>query len=69
MKNFDDILAMSEQQIAGELEKARHEYMAVKMGVIAGQEKDSSKKVKLRQHIARLNTARRQKQLGISLAK
>jgi len=68
MKNFTQISALSETEIQREIEKAERDLFEVKMALAAGSEGDTSKKRKLKKYIARLKTARRQKEIGISFA-
>ncbi len=67
MASYQDLLAKSEAELAQEIEKAEHERLGLKMGLVADQEKDSSKMKKVKKRIAQLKTARRDKQLGISV--
>lgn len=66
MKTFDEILALTVEQIVQEIKKAEHELVGIRMHIAAGQEKDSSKQGKTRRYIATLRTAKRQKELALS---
>lgn len=66
MKTFDEISALSLEQITQEIKKAEHELVNVRMHIAAGQEKDSSKYGKTRRYVAQLKTAKRQKELALS---
>lgn len=68
MKTFDDILAMTPAQINHEIKKTEHGLVGIRMGIAAGQEKDSSKRKKAATYIAQLKTAKRQKELVLSPA-
>lgn len=66
MKTFDQISAMSLPGLNQEIEKASRDLVGIRMNIIADQEKDVSKRKKTQKYIARLKTARRQKELGLT---
>jgi len=66
MKTFSEMMALSIPQLLQEIQRAEHELVGIRMHIVAGQEKDSSKQKKMRRYIARLRTAKRQKELSSS---
>lgn len=68
MADFQSYAGMSATELDRELEKTQREVLSIRLHLVAGQDKDHSKLKKARKDVARLMTARRQKQLGISPA-
>jgi ribosomal protein L29 len=66
MKTFDQISAMSLLELNQEIEASSRELVGIRMSIIADQEKDVSKRKKMQKYIARLKTARRQKEFGLT---
>jgi ribosomal protein L29 len=66
MKTFEQIAAMSLKELNHEIEKSSRDLVGIRMNIIADQEKDVSKRKKTQKYIARLKTARRQKELGLT---
>ncbi len=69
MKNFPQMTALSEKELQREIEKFSAELLQIRMNLAAGSEGDHSKYRKTRRYLARLKTARRQHDLGISSPK
>lgn len=66
MTTFQDMVAMNEKELQKNIEEAQRKTLETKVALVTGHEKDTSKGKKARKAIARLKTARRQQQLGIS---
>jgi len=66
MKSYEEILAMTITDLLLEIEKSERELVGIRMAIGADQEKDVSKRKKMKKYVARLKTARRQKELGFS---
>jgi len=66
MKTFPQLTALSEKELQQEIEKSSAELVEIRMNLTAGSEGDHSKYRKTRRYLARLKTARRQKDLNIS---
>lgn len=69
MKTIEQIRALSTSDLHLEVSRAEHNLVGVRMKIISAQEKDVSKKRKLKRYIARLKTILRERNIGFSTTK
>ena len=67
MKNFQDLLALSTNDLRLEYEKATREVLSLKLHIAAGQEGDTAKLKKAKRYVARILTAMNQQRMLASI--
>jgi ribosomal protein L29 len=66
MKTYEEMLAMSDGDIERAIQSAEREAFSLLMAISSQQGKNNPQRKKMKKYIARLKTARRQKQIHLS---